>query len=505
MALVNWNPVAAANFSESNALRLAAQQQLAGGIKGIGDTAVAFNDATGKANTDILLNSLVGQRTPEAAAAAIQAAKAQAGGMYNNYDQAAFRSAAEALPKSAADAQELDFQTADKPYLQAAALAYSRGDREAVGNFAKEIRSNAGRAELSKLIGDSQNMSVQDSAVTNAEGKLKEEIRSNKAKEAQAKIDGFTARIAAGRSGSGSSGKASLDRVIANARMAIQKAATDSATAMLGKTQDTPETKLAYQNAINGTKGERLDTWGNVDGKHLDEVLKTIPGYANAGAGIRAKVLDHLWAANTTQSGGGMINSLFSRDLSDQQIKEMGATALADYASNDQVNLARAQQVLMEKGVAQTRDWMDLHGISQDSLTDDQITALLTPGANAQPDTVDSPAATPKVDTKEAERILKDKAISRQKGEARKAAQGSESIVKATTAKQSSEPVTKTGILPARMQPGKNTKDITYTYQEMPAPKDMRIPPDGWKYKSMNPLDPDHKVLVTNSYRGVKY
>ena len=29
MALVNWNPVAAANFSESNALRLAAQQQLA--------------------------------------------------------------------------------------------------------------------------------------------------------------------------------------------------------------------------------------------------------------------------------------------------------------------------------------------------------------------------------------------------------------------------------------------------------------------------------------------
>ena len=123
MALVNWNPVAAANFSESNALRLAAQQQLAGGIKGIGDTAVAFNDATGKANTDILLNSLVGQRTPEAAMAAIQAAKAQAGGMYNNYDQAAFRSAAEALPKSAADAQELDFQTADKPYLQAAALA----------------------------------------------------------------------------------------------------------------------------------------------------------------------------------------------------------------------------------------------------------------------------------------------------------------------------------------------------------------------------------------------
>ena len=139
MALVNWNPVAAANFSESNALRLAAQQQLAGGIKGIGDTAVAFNDATGKANTDILLNSLVGQRTPEAAMAAIQAAKAQAGGMYNNYDQAAFRSAAEALPKSAADAQELDFQTADKPYLQAAALAYSRGDREAVGNLSFKL------------------------------------------------------------------------------------------------------------------------------------------------------------------------------------------------------------------------------------------------------------------------------------------------------------------------------------------------------------------------------
>jgi len=55
------------------------------------------------------------------------------------------------------------------------------------------------------------------------------------------------------------------------------------------------------------------------------------------------------------------------------------------------------------------------------------------------------------------------------------------------------------------MQSGKNTKDITYTYQEMPVPKDMRVPPDGWKYKSMNPSDPDHKILVTDSYRGVKY
>lgn len=159
----------------------------------------------------------------------------------------------------------------------------------------------------------------------------------------------------------------------------------------------------------------------------------------------------------------------------------------------------------MEKGVAQTRDWMDLHGIPQESLTDEQINALLTPGANAQPDTTSSPVATPKVGTKEAERILKDKAISKQKVEARKAAQGSESIVKAATVKQSSEPVTKTEVLPARMQSGKNTKDITYTYQEMPVPKGMRIPPDGWKYKSMNPLDPDHKVLVTNSYRGVKF
>jgi len=182
MALVNWNPVTAANFSESNALRLAAQQQLAGGIKGIGDTAVAFNDATGKANTDLLLNSLVGQRTPEAAAAAIQAAKAQAGGMYNNYDQAAFRSAAEALPKTAADAQELDFQNADKPYLQAATLAYSKADPQAVAHFASQVRSNAGRAEIAKLIGDSHTMGVQDAGVANAEKTLTANIKDNQAK-----------------------------------------------------------------------------------------------------------------------------------------------------------------------------------------------------------------------------------------------------------------------------------------------------------------------------------
>lgn len=404
MALVNWNPVTAANFSESNALRLAAQQQLAGGIKGIGDTAVAFNDATGKANTDILLNSLVGQRTPEAAAAAIQAAKAQAGGMYNNYDQAAFRSAAEALPKSAADAQELDFQIADKPYLQAAALAYSRGDREAVGNFAKEVRSNAGRAELSKLIGDSHTMAVQDAGVLNAEGKLAEEIRNNKAKE---KIDWFEARKKPSGSG-GKSGDSSFLTMLGGIRQQFKTAADKAGTAALVKTQNTPESNLAYQNAMNGKDGDRIRTWGNVSGKHVDKVLtESSPAYAAAGSALRAKILDHMWAANTAQTSDGMFGGMFQSDLSDEQIKTIGATALADFAANDKVNLTREQELIIQRGVEK----IQLEGLRDGYLvTDAEAREMLIPTLNEQPAAASTPPPKPKEDPKAAEQYLKDKA-----------------------------------------------------------------------------------------------
>ena len=403
MALVNWNPVTAANFSESNALRLAAQQQLAGGIKGIGDTAVAFNDATGKANTDILLNSLVGQRTPEAAMAAIQAAKAQAGGMYNNYDQAAFRSAAEALPKSAADAQELDLQTADKPYLQAAALAYSRGDREAVGNFAKEVKSNAGRAELSKLIGESHTMAVQDAGVVNAEDKLAEEIRNNKQ---QNKIDWFEARKKSSGSG-GKSGDNSFLTMLGGIRQQFKTAADKASVAAVTKTQNTPESNLAYQNAMNGKDGDRIRTWGNVSGKHVDKVLtESSPAYASAGSALRAKILDHMWAANTAQTADGMFGGLFQLDLSDEQIKTIGATALADFAANDKVNLTMEQERIIENGVAK----IQLEGLRDGHLvTDAEAREMLMPTLNEQPVATATPPK-PNEDPKAAEQYLKDKA-----------------------------------------------------------------------------------------------
>ena len=499
MALVNWNPVTAANFSESNALRLAAQQQLAGGIKGIGDTAVAFNDATGKANTDILLNSLVGKRTPEAAAAAIEAAKAQAGGMYNNYDQAAFRSAAEALPKSAADAQELDLQIADKPYLQAAVLAFSKKDPSAVAHFASQVKSRDGIAQITNMISGAQTMAVQDATVANAEKTLTAKIQDDQAKNDIAWYNAKTQRYEAGKK----SGDSSFLTMLGGIRQQIKTAADKASVAAVTKTQNTPESNLAYQNAMNGKDGDRIRTWGNVSGKHVDKVLtESIPAYAAAGSALRAKILDHIWAANTAQTKDGMFGGLFQSDLSDEQIKTIGATALADFAANDKINLIREQELIIQRGVEK----IQLEGLRDGHLvTDAEAKEMLIPTLNEQPAAA---ADTPKPSggTTEAERILRDRAISKQKGEARKAAQLAEDTAKAAeAAKRALEPVTKTGVLPARMQSGKNTKDITYTYQEMPVPKGMRIPPDGWKYKSMNPSDPDHKVLVTNSYRGVKF
>lgn len=502
MALVNWNPVTAANFSESNALRLAAQQQLAGGIKGIGDTAVAFNNATGKANTDILLNSLVGQRTPEAAAAAIEAAKAQSGGMYNNYDQAAFRSAAEALPKSAADAQELDFQIADKPYLQAAALAYSRGDREAVGNFAKEVRSNAGRAELSKLIGDSHTMAVQDATVTNAEKTLTAKIKDDQAKNDIAWYNAKTQRYEAGnKSGTGSeSAKNTFLNMVASVRQKFKTAADKAGTEALIGSQDTVETKAALQNTINGKDGKGLDSWGNATGKNIHDVLMaTVPGYAGTGAKNQKAVIDYLLAKNTTQTGGGWWDSMVNRDLNDEQITTLGATALGEVTANASTNLARTQELGIQDGVAQLRLEAEKLGIQA---TDAELREMLFPSAVPQP-AAGTPSPKPKEDPKAAEQVLKDQAAAKKVAEGVKAKQEADRVVKAAeAAKKALEPVTKTGVLPARMQSGKNTKDITYTYQEMPAPKNMRKPPDGWKFKSMNPMDPDHKILVTNSYRG---
>lgn len=443
MALVNWNPVAAANFSESNALRLAAQQQLAGGIKGIGDTAVAFNDATGKANTDILLNSLVGQRTPEAAAAAIEAAKAQAGGMYNNYDQAAFRSAAEALPKSAADAQELDLQTADKPFIQAAALAFSKKDPSAVAHFASQVKSRDGIAQITNMISGAQTMAVQDATVANAEGKLAEEIRNNKEKE---KIDWFEAR----KKPSGKSGDNSFLTMLGGIRQQIKTAADKASVAAVTKTQNTPESNLAYQNAMNGKDGDRIRTWGNVSGKHVDKVLTAnIPAYAAAGSALRAKVLDHIWAANTAQTKDGMFGGLFQSDLSDEQIKTIGATALADFAANDKVNLTMEQERIIENGVAK----IQLEGLRDGYLvTDAEAREMLIPTLNEQP--VATPPK-PKEDPKAAKQYLKDKA--------ELAAREAKRQAELAAGKGSPKPVKGGVVLPSRHPVGINApKDPTH-------------------------------------------
>lgn len=403
MALVNWNPVAAANFSESNALRLAAQQQLAGGIKGIGDTAVAFNDATGKANTDILLNSLVGQRSPEAAAAAIQAAKAQAGGMYSNYDQAAFRSAAEALPKSAADAQELDFQNADKPFLQAATLAYSKRDPEAVAHFASQIKSNAGRAELSKLIGDSHTMGVQDAGVLNAEGKLAEEVRNNKQ---QNEIDWFEARKKP-------RGDNVFGRQVLTAQQSLQALKNRYAKEDLTATTGTVADREALQATINGKDGAALDSWGNGTPKNMHKVLmETSPAYAGAGAKKQNSVLRALIQENTTQTGGGWWDRTINRDLTDDQITTRGSVILGEVTA--ETDTLRQQELTSEqaRNLAKLRGELAIKGDPAANASDEVLYEVLYPGWNEQQRqaAASTPPPKPKEDPKAAEQYLKDKA-----------------------------------------------------------------------------------------------
>lgn len=522
MALVNWNPVAAANFSESNALRLAAQQQLAGGIKGIGDTAVAFNDATGKANTDILLNSLVGQRTPEAAAAAIQAAKAQAGGMYNNYDQAAFRSAAEALPKSAADAQELDLQIADKPYLQAAALAYSRGDREAVGNFAKEVRSNAGRAELSKLIGDSHTMAVQDATVANAEKTLTAKIQDDQAKNDIAWYNAKTQRYEADKkSGTGSeTAKNTFLNMVASVRQKFKTAADKAGTEALIGSQDTIEDKAALQNTINGKDGKGLDSWGNATGKNIHDVLlATVPGYAGTGAKNQKAVIDYLLAKNTTQTGGGWWDSMVNRDLTDEQITTLGATALGEVTANASTNLARTQELGIQDGVAQLRLEAEKLGIQA---TDAELREMLFPSAIPQPT---AGTSKPSGGTTEAERLLRDRAESKRLGEERaakaKSAKEAEAALKAQAAVEevkNSGGVTKVSGLKT-VNRGRGVVKQPYTYDQIVVPLQfkqgsngqtnvivpdgLKEPPKGFKRLGNNPTSAkSYYTYVSNNYEG---
>ena len=394
MALVNWNPVTAANFSESNALRLAAQQQLAGGIKGIGDTAVAFNDATGKANTDILLNSLVGQRTPEAAAAAIQAAKAQAGGMYSNYDQAAFRSAAEALPKSAADAQELDFQTADKPYLQAATLAFSKGDPEAVAHFASQVKSNAGRAELAKLIGDSNTMGNQAAIIA-------ETHRKNIADEVQAKTNGYTARIAANntrqpRGQSTAAGIASLLKVAENLKRTrsagiVDKAITEQENSLKGKT------------AFDTTIAKNYHPIMGQDAQSLHELYMKNPAYASAGWDIKNQALTSglAYAASQHPTTGFAVNDTL---MSKQLDVTMGDIANTRKLRND------AQIAADMSKVDDSIDaWALAHNMSRDQIPASIIQTLQQSVLDSNP-IQDAVAPPPSKPTKETEQYLKDKA-----------------------------------------------------------------------------------------------
>ena len=526
MALVNWNPVAAANFSESNALRLAAQQQLAGGIKGIGDTAVAFNDATGKANTDILLNSLVGKRTPEAAMAAIEAAKAQSGGMYNNYDQAAFRSAAEALPKSAADAQELDLQTADKPYLQAAALAYSRGDREAVGNFAKEVRSNAGRAELSKLIGDSHTMAVQDAGVVNAEKTLTANIKDNQAKNDIAWYNAKTQRYEAGKK-SGTADNV-FGRQVLTAQQSLQALNDRYAKEDLTATTGTVADREALQATINGKDGAALDSLGNGTPKNMHKVLmETSPAYAGAGAKKQNSVLKALIQENTTQTGGGWWDSMVNTDLTNEQITTRGSVILGEVTA--ETDTLRKQEVTSEqaKSLAKLRGELTLKGDPAANAPDEVLYEVLYPGWNEQQRqaSAGTPPPKPSGGTTEAERILRDRAESKRLGEERaakaKAAKEAEAALKAQAAVEevkNSGGVTKVSGLKT-VSRGRGVIKQPYSYDQIVVPikfeqgsngqtnvivpDDLREPPKGFKRLGNNPTSAkSYYTYVSNNYEG---
>lgn len=524
MALVNWNPVAAANFSESNALRLAAQQQLAGGIKGIGDTAVAFNDATGKANTDILLNSLVGQRTPEAAAAAIEAAKAQAGGMYNNYDQAAFRSAAEALPKSAADAQELDLQIADKPYLQAAVLAYSKKDPEAVAHFVSQIKSNAGRAEIAKLTGDSHTMAVQDAGVVNAEETLTANIKDNQDKNDIAWYNAKTQRYEDGKK----AGDNVFGRQVLTAQQSLQALKDRYAKEDLTATTGTVADREALQATINGKDGAALDSWGNGSPKNMHKVLmETSPAYAGAGAKKQNSVLKALIQENTTQTGGGWWDSMVNRDLTDEQITTRGSVILGEVTA--ETDTLRKQEVTSEqtRSLAKLRGELALKGDPAANAPDEVLYEVLYPGWNEQQRqaSAGTPPPKPSGGTTEAERILRDGAESKRLGEERaakaKAAKEAEAALKAQAAVEevkNSGGVTKVSGLKT-VSRGRGVVKQPYTYDQIVVPikfeqgshgqtnvivpDDLKEPPKGFKRLGNNPTSAkSYYTYVSNNYEG---
>lgn len=285
--MANWQNVTAPSFQESNALRLAAEQQLLGGLKGLADTSQTYTESIGKRNTNDLSNLLSQAKTPEEATALIQQARDKASGMYGNYDQDAFRKAVAALPKDVADAQERDFFEQDQTAIKAASLAFSKGDFNKVGEYASQVRSKGGLAQINALTGQAFDLYNKNESNVITREKITSDEKQNAA-DNRAKIQ--AARIAANASGSKGDKANSVESFILRSRALMQKQqkAAENST----KSTDSGRAKLqSVKDLITKDEG----TWGKLTGEYVHGLLKNnIPEFGAMNDDNQAKYLEVL-------------------------------------------------------------------------------------------------------------------------------------------------------------------------------------------------------------------
>ena len=142
MAQIQWNQLATPDFRGVNALQLAAQEQGQQAIAQLGKTVSDYQAANTKNNTDAIMNALYAAKTPEEFAAAQQAAEAEAGKHFGDYDTEKFRQALITQPGALYTQQQDALGRADAPGTIALQSALASGDIGAANTALNNLKSN---------------------------------------------------------------------------------------------------------------------------------------------------------------------------------------------------------------------------------------------------------------------------------------------------------------------------------------------------------------------------
>lgn len=397
--MANWQNVTAPSFQESNALRLAAEQQLLGGLKGLADTSQTYTESIGKRNTNDLSNLLSQAKTPEEATALIQQARDKASGMYGNYDQDAFRKAVAALPKDVADAQERDFFEQDQTAIKAASLAFSKGDFNKVGEYASQVRSKGGLAQINALTGQAFDLYNKNESNVITREKITSDEKQNAADNA-AKIQ--AARIAANASGSKGDKANSVESFILRSRALMQKqqkAAEDST-----KSTDSGRANLqSVKDLISADEG----TLGSLTGEYVHGVLKkNIPEFAAMNDDNQAKYMKVIREKYKD----------YNIDPSDDDMIDLVRTMIGDSAAQTQNSNLTDQRDLVDEFVVR-------QALDGKKVTLEEAAIGLGFDPNKLYPKAESPPADPLSAAAENERIRQARETSSQKGTERERSQ----------------------------------------------------------------------------------